>query len=286
MTIDANLVQDNLANDDGGGIRFLQAGNDRINVTNNIVTNNVSTHEGGGFALDDSTNVRIVGNTVMKNLTTATAITSNGKPAPAGLSTATNSDQLQATLSTAGGTPRYSKPLLVDNIFSDNRAGTWDPAAGIVRGIGATGDSTAPNIWDLGSLNPLTSRNGTANLLSPTYSLLSKADPQVTTNATDKIGQNPGVVSAYDVSVRILTSRTFPTFREAVIVANAVAPDLQGNYHLGSAASPAANAGNRTSLLSAGLADVNTLMGHDVDAQPRATGGPTTPIDIGADEIP
>ena len=40
----------------------------------------------------------------MKNITTATAITSNGQPAPAGLSTATNSGQLQATL--PAGSPR------------------------------------------------------------------------------------------------------------------------------------------------------------------------------------
>ena len=93
-----NLVQANLANDDGGGLRLLMVGDFPINVYNNIIVNNVSTHEGGGVALDDATNVRFYNNTVMKNLTTATAITSDGHPAPAGLSTAANSAQLQATL--------------------------------------------------------------------------------------------------------------------------------------------------------------------------------------------
>ena len=56
-----NLIQDNLANDDGGGIRFLQARRRlaRSDVDrNNMIVDNISAHEGGGIALDDSTNVR------------------------------------------------------------------------------------------------------------------------------------------------------------------------------------------------------------------------------------
>ena len=73
-----NLIQANLANDDGGGLRFLMAGNFPMNVYNNFIVNNVSTHEGGGIGLNDAPNVRFFNNTVMKNLTTATAVTSNG----------------------------------------------------------------------------------------------------------------------------------------------------------------------------------------------------------------
>ena len=72
-----------------------------ISITNNTIANNVSAHEGGGIALDDAAFVNIVDNTVAKNLTTATAVTSDGTPAPAGLSTAANSDPLQARLSNA-----------------------------------------------------------------------------------------------------------------------------------------------------------------------------------------
>jgi hypothetical protein len=64
-----NLIQANLADDDGGGIRFLMAGNFPMNVYNNMIVNNVSTHEGGGVALDDAPNVRFYNNTVMKNIT-------------------------------------------------------------------------------------------------------------------------------------------------------------------------------------------------------------------------
>ncbi len=72
-----NQIQANLANDDGGGLRFLMAGGaggvDVMNVYNNMIVNNVSTHEGGGIGLNDAPNVRIFNNTIMKNLTTATA---------------------------------------------------------------------------------------------------------------------------------------------------------------------------------------------------------------------
>ena len=89
-----NQIQDNLANDDGGGIRLLMVEDYVINIYNNMVVNNVSTHEGGGIALDDAPFTNIYNNTIMKNITTATAATSNGQPAPAGISTAGNSTQL------------------------------------------------------------------------------------------------------------------------------------------------------------------------------------------------
>ena len=84
----------------------------------------------------------------MKNLTTATAVTSNGNAAPAGLSTSTNSGPLQATL--PGGSPLFSNPLLFNNIFWDNRAGTRDLSN--VTGLGNLGDCTsaACDRWDMG----------------------------------------------------------------------------------------------------------------------------------------
>ncbi len=281
IDIDANLVQDNLANDDGGGIRLLQVGNKELDLTNNIVTDNISAHEGGGLALDDSTNVHITGNTVMKNITTATAITSNGQPAPAGLSTASNSDQLQATL--GRNAPLYSQPKdFRDNIFSDNRAGTWDPTTGLVTGIGAAGDTAAVRRWDMGSVDTV------SPLLAPTYSLLSQADPQVTSSSTNVVGVSPGVSNPYDVSVQILTSRAFPSFRQAVIVANAVSPVIQGNYHL-AAGSVAHNAGGTVSSTLGSpdrvSLDALRLLGHDYDGQTRSNTA-VDPLDIGADEAP
>ena len=278
VKIDANLFQDNLANDDGGGLRFLSAGSGEMDVTNNMIVDNVSAHEGGGIALDDASNVHITGNTVMNNITTATAVTSNGDPAPAGISTANNSVQFTA----AGGGP-YSKPQnFRDNIIVGNLAGTWDPGLGIVTGIGADGDTTAKNIWDVGSVETL------ANKIQSSYSIFSKADPQLdTTAAGNQVGvTDPGVVAPYTVSAQIITSRTFPSFRQAVIVVNPVSPSVQGDYHL-TTASVANGAGG--SLVGGGQGTasgtptvstiVRTQMGHDIDGDTR----PAT-IDVGADE--
>ena len=60
--------------------------------------------------------MRIFNNTIMDNITTATAVTSNGLAAlRPGLSTSENSQQLQATL--GGGAPSFSNPLLFNNML-------------------------------------------------------------------------------------------------------------------------------------------------------------------------
>ncbi len=110
VSIHDNYIAANLAGDDGGGIRFLQSGNWPADVYNNMITNNVSTHEGGGIALDDATNVRIYNDTIAKNLTTATAVTSLGAPAPAGISTGDNSSNLMACSLASADVHPYSGP--------------------------------------------------------------------------------------------------------------------------------------------------------------------------------
>jgi hypothetical protein len=268
VTIHENLIQDNLANDDGGGIRLLQAGNFPIAIVNNIITDNISTHEGGGLALDDATNVRIVNNTVMKNVTTATALTSTGQAAPAGLSTASNSAQLQATL--PANAPTYSKPLLFNNIFFDNRAGSW--TGEFVSGI-ASPEAPADDpirSWDMGSVDA-------GVQLAPTYSVLRQYDPGVVPSSTNKIGVDPRVKAAFDVTATILTSRTFPYFRQAVIVAKNMPPGLQGDYHLAGPFPPANGGGTNSQPYTGGPFPAPTI---DYDGQNRVA-----PRDIGADEV-
>lgn len=264
-----NWIQANLANDDGGGLRFLMAGGpggiDAMNVYNNMIVNNVSTHEGGGIGLNDAPNVRFFNNTVMKNITTATAITSSGFPAPAGLSTSRNSDLLQATL--PGDAPLFSNPLLFNNIFWDNRAGTR--AGTTVTGIGISGDVTPIFYWDLGTADG-------SGLLSPTNSLLQTslgtiADP---TNLVGPVA-NPMVISTYDTSIALSVWRNNPNFVGALLVAVEVPPNLLGNYHL-SSVSPAIDFG------AASKAGVSAPP-FDYDNQGRpAPGSPT--FDSGADE--
>ncbi len=291
VVIDQNLIEENMANDDGGGLRFLQAGNAEIDVTNNMVVNNISAHEGGGLALDDSTNVHVTGNTVMKNVTTATAITSNGQPAPAGLSTGTTSDLLQATLGSKA--PTYSKPQdFKNNIFWDNRAGTWDPTSQTVTGIGASG----AKIWNVGSGDDLARRSGTGTVpdtiavantvLNP---LTGAETSQLVAPLTGTVNKgvnrtgDPQVLSPFDLTIQVQTSRLFPSFRQSAIVADIVTPGIRGDYHLpvdvGSAVGLADNRTNQYVSTS-----VAGLMAHDIDGDNRPKVTNRQP-DAGADEV-
>ncbi|MCI4657992.1 SdrD B-like domain-containing protein [Cryobacterium zhongshanensis] len=265
VDIYANQIQANMANDDGGGIRFLMAGNFPMNVYNNMIVNNVSTHEGGGIGINDAPNVRVYNNTIMKNLTTATAVTSDGQPAPAGLATSANSDQLQATL--PAGSPTFSNPVSFNNIFWDNRAGTR--AGTTVTGIGLTGAADINN-WDLGVAD------GTG-VLAPTNSVVqqSSASHAYTTSPTNS-SADPAVVSTYDVSVSFATWRQNPAFVDATLVTLQAPPNLLGNYHLSACpGTPACNLG------AASTAGVNAPA-TDFDNQARpALGG----FDSGADEF-
>ncbi|NJD05338.1 MAG: DUF11 domain-containing protein [Methylococcaceae bacterium] len=203
VDIHNNLIQSNQANDDGGGIRFLMAGNFTMNVYNNMIVNNVSTHEGGGVALDDAPAVNFINNTVMKNITTATAVTSTGQPAPAGLSTAANSVQLTNT-----GVAAVTPPVVRNTSFWDNRAGTR--AGPTVTGIGLPGDATPVNIWDYGFADG----SGT---ITPTNSW---------------VGSNPGVVTPFDTVLTFQPWRNNPALLGAIMVTQDVAPSILGDYHL------------------------------------------------------
>jgi hypothetical protein len=178
-----------------------------------------------------------------------------------------NSVQLQATLPATA--PKYSKPLLFNNIFYDNRAGNW--TGEYVSGIASPQAPPSDQIrnWDLGSLDA-----GVA--LTPTYSVLQQNDPGMVPSPTNKVGVDPRVKTPFDVSVTILTSRAFPSFREAVIVAKNVPPGLQGDYHLADLLPPANGGGTTSQPYPGGPV---AAPARDYDGQLRAN-----PPDIGADE--
>ncbi len=269
VDIYANQIQGNLANDDGGGIRFLMAGDFPMNVYNNLIANNVSTHEGGGIGINDAPDVRIYNNTIMNNFTTATAVTSNGAPAPAGVSTSENSVQLQATL--PGGSPTFSRPLLFNNILWDNRAGSR--AGTTVTGIGLDGDVTPINHWDVGVAD------GTG-VLAPVNSVIQQDGGQYPyTPDPSNTSADPRVVETWAMSVSFATWRQNPGFVDANVLAVEQPPDLLGDYHLqactGSAASPACNLG----AASRGGVDAPAT---DIDGDARPAGGG---FDSGSDEL-
>jgi hypothetical protein len=227
-----NLIQSNLSNDDGGGLRFLMAGayfyeEDEngvevatdpfvFNVYNNIIVNNVSTHEGGGISLNDAPFVNIFNNTIAKNITTATAVTSDGSAAPAGLSSSRNSFLLQATLE---DDKLFSDPLLFNNIFWDNWAG-YRYLTGI-SGIGQDGDPNPINVWDLG---------------------VGDGSGELTGDPSNLVGVDPMFVSTYSTQVQILPWRANVNFAGAGIVAvNLPSGGLPGDYHILTYNSPAKN---------------------------------------------
>lgn len=228
VSIHHNLIQENLGNDDGGGLRFLMSGNFPMEVYDNIIVNNVTTHEGGGVSINDAPDVRFVNNTVMGNLATATAATSDGQPAAAGLSFTKNSLPLQGTLA---GNPETSPPVLRNNIFWDNRTGTkHGPGDGtvLVTGLGQTqsGDN-AIDTWQIGSIDG-------AALASPTDSII-QADPNhpgtYTPSATNS-SADPLVVTAYDTKVSFDAWRTNPNFVGALLATLTPAATRQGDYHI------------------------------------------------------
>jgi hypothetical protein len=213
-------------------------------------------------SLNDAPDVRFFNNTVMKNITTATAVTSNGQPAPAGLSSSQNSGTLQATL--PAGSPIFSDPLLFNNIFWDNRAGTW--TGGGIAGIGQPGDATPIYHWDLGVAD------GTG-LLAPTNSLLQVLTGTIF-DGSNVVNQDPLVVDAFEVSVQALPWRGNPNFVDPLIVALETRVDLLGDFHL-QAISPAVDIG-------AAAKDGIDAPSVDIDGDIRPQGND---YDAGADEV-
>jgi hypothetical protein len=301
VTIDKNVISDNLANDDGGGIRLLQVAGSHINrltpgtitITDNTVTNNVSTHEGGGISLDDAPFVNVSGNTIAKNLTTATAITSDGLPAPAGLSTSQNSDPLQARLrngilfpaSPVLAATTFSKPTLLDNVFNDNRAGSF--SGGWVTGIGGTLPDGSPNdvnVWDLGVVDG----GGT---LSPVGSVIS-SDQGTDGGTNTSLAADAGFVNAPDVFVDVLAARSYPAFRQSLIIGELLPPNLSSDYHLVGSGSPAYGRGVASAQVTWGTGVLGfrytvSAPSDDIDGQPRPSGtGSQRRYDAGSDQVP
>lgn len=309
-TIDSNVIDANLASDDGGGIRLLQvagthvtkADPQTITITNNTISNNVSAHEGGGIALDDAPFVNIVDNTVVGNMTTATAVTSDGQPAPAGLSTGPNSDPLMARLNSSGlsgfalvkvaNQSTFSKPVLLDDVFNDNRAGTF--LGGYVYGIGGTlpdGSANSTDTWDMAVVG-----GQAGDSLHPVSSVLQTStgtDGGQNVTITDTVGF---VDPTPELTVTVLAARTFPAFREAAIVTALLPPRLRADYHLAGTSSAAYSRGAASTTVNYGsqtafgmTAQWNVVVGaaaSDVDGQPRPPLTSTTGrFDAGSDQF-
>jgi parallel beta-helix repeat protein len=311
VKIDRNLIQGNSAGTgDGGGIMLRQInGQDvlvspansstwyQIELTNNIIVNNVAGQAGGGIALVDAARTTIVNNTVAHNDSTATAggaFPVGGQPnvtapQPAGVVSSLHSAALMAALNVGGPTtfPRFSDPLMRNNIILNNRSFHYDLQALLFNYTS-----------DLAVLPAGSVCGAVPCALNPRFSVLS----------TNAVG--------YHISNLLVDETATPVFRNAYYNVPPVAPYLGtigldgsfnqpliavapspgvaldeggnyiqfffgplsvvGNYHLAVGA-PAIDQGTNTILAS------NPSLARDYDNDVRPQG---SAADIGADETP
>jgi parallel beta-helix repeat protein len=266
-------------------VEVLNALTFRVSLRNNLVVNNVATDVGGGIAVDDSSDLRLVNNTVARNQTTATAQDSDGNPHGAGLAAHPFTPGFQATLS--AGSSSFPNPVMFNNIFWENRAFTADAAA--ESGL------TERAVIDLEVVNPLT-----PSVFTPVWSLLTA--PYGPPSGSNLIGQNPQFVNAFETNAQATPGPTAGPGGplQVSITPPDGPPDVPGNYHL-QGTSPAVDRGARCSN-TAFPAPANALsactgggvaapsgLNADIDGNFRPmlrTLRIRTPWDLGADELP
>jgi len=309
VSIDHNYISDNLSQDDGGAGRVMGTTGShslsRISITNNMITNNVSGHEGGALSFGDAPVVDVVNNTITQNVTTATATTSDGLPAPAGIAVDTNSAGLNGLLATRYASqipawmgrstwPTFSNPRIWNDILWYNRAGSWAGAAGVL-GIGLPGDPSAINFWDLGSSDATALLTVSHSLVgssptTPTQQFLDGGGNTFGAPPTNGLCSNistdanycgagaynlPHFTSPYATILSVVQMRTYFRFRPAAIIS----VDLPSNlfdiatYQIG-AVSPAQGLGiNPTG-------DGSVVPRTDIENHARPL--PPNPVDAGA----
>ena len=226
VTVANNKIDSNNSNDDGGALSTLNAGTWSIKVENNEITNNLSTHEGGGIALNNTTGLVLDNNTIAGNVTSATAATSNGMPAAAGLATSALDQVFQASL--PAGSPTFTRPVAFNNVFWDNRAGWFDGAS--VHGIGLAGDPAPINNWDVGS------QDNSGNVPVSNSILQSCVGTTLNQDCSGSLGtnvnSNPQFTKPYTTSVVVDTRRSFFAFRQTLISYETATPWDNGDYSI------------------------------------------------------
>lgn len=268
IDIERNLIQGNLSNDDGGGVRLLQPVDGRIRIINNMIVNNLATDTGGGIALDDALNVQIINNTIARNVSTATAEDAdrstcspalNGScPHGAGLVSEPHSAALMAARNPS---TNFSNPVLFNNIFWQNEAFYLDGTIGLFGG----GLPSAGYI-DLEVLSPATGN------FSSFYNLCTAFSANCPNNGTN-LAADPQFIQAITTNFDALAFGGDPTF--VTVIMRSAPGDPPGDYHL-AANSPAVDAGAATQSGANAPCD-----DYDRDGRPNGTAN-----DIGADEQP
>jgi len=268
IDIERNLIQGNVSNDDGGGVRLLQPVDGRIRILNNLIVNNLATDTGGGISLDDALNVQIINNTIARNVSTGTAEDAdrstcnpplNGTcPHGAGLTSEPHSAALMAAKRPS---TNFSNPLLFNNIFWQNEAFYLDGTIGLFGG----GLPSAGYI-DMEVLSPATGN------FSSFYNLCTTFSANCPDNGTNLVA-DPRFIQAIPTNFDALAFGGDPSF--VTVIMRSAPGDPPGDYHLASS-SPAVDSGT------ASQGGVNAPCDdYDSDGRPNGTAN-----DIGGDEQP
>ena len=284
VTVERNLVQGNVSNDDGGGFRVLNGVQWRIRFANNMVVNNMATDTGGGIALDDALNVEIVNNTLARNVSTATAEDADRTscsppefgtcPHGAGLVSERHSQALLDTAITPQTKPPYctgtvncsdnfTNPALFNNVFWQNEAFYLSGSADLFDG-----GLTSAGYIDYDVLAPATGH------FHATSSDCTAASVHCASGGADRnVFTDPQFVQQVSTEFDALAFAGDPSF--ITIIIRSTPDDPQGNYHV-PAGSPVVNAGTNAAGGVAAPCD-------DFDGDGRPNGALW---DIGADEQP
>ena len=214
VDVDRNLIQSNYSADDGGGIFVLDALDQPISIRNNMIVDNGAADIGGAIMLDDSSQVRIINNTVANNVSTGSSENSDGNPHSAGLAAEGNDPLWQnapayaAQYPNAATRPDFSQPTaLFNNIFWNNDAFTLSQP-----GPGAT-------LVDTGFLDfEVHGTTNNADTFTPRYSDLTNGliqgpdgvQHQVPAGQGNLIGTDPAFVTPFVLELTVTGSRLDP----------------------------------------------------------------------------
>jgi hypothetical protein len=130
-------------------------------------------------------------------------------------------------------------------------------------------------------------------LLTPTNSVLQDETGSAPDPSNSLV--DPGFVSPYDVTVNVLAVRSYPAFRQAVIVAQLLPPSLMGDFHLAPPDSSARGLGAASTVVrwgtpTSGFQYTVRAPTPDIDGQPRPTVTGVAPLlerryDAGSDQM-
>jgi large repetitive protein len=311
VTVVSNLIQGNNAGTgDGAGV-LLRSINGldvtaaptnpaawyHIELFNNIIVNNVAGLAGGGIAIQDAAKVTMINNTVAHNDSTATAnlafspaTPNQSNPQPAGIVSSRFSLGLCQAFGELANCPRFSNPVMENNIVLNNRSMFWQVNTALPVPIG---ELQVAGVNDLAVWPPvpgfsLDPRNGILSSTTTGYhasnqlvadSLSVFANPY--TNAPPAFGavQPNGTITQLEFTTSLVSAAAIDEGGNFINVHyGPLTPG--GSYHLQDD-SPAIDAGNDGPL------NNFLFLGSDYDGQTRPLDGNRDGVirtDIGADE--